>query len=72
MRKVLRTLPKKLHVLGLQMVYVNRKIQFVFLFILQYHVKETTCSKPKYSAHTGQQPAIAPHTEFPLRSMEVP
>lgn len=72
MRKVLGTLPKKLHVLGLQMVYINRKIQFVFLLILQYHVKETTWSKPKYSIHTGQQPAIVPHTEFPLRSMEVP
>jgi len=35
-------------------------------------VKKTTWSKPKYSIHAGQQPAIAPHTKFPLRSMEVP
>lgn len=26
---------EKLHVLGLQMVYINRKIQFIFLFVLQ-------------------------------------
>lgn len=25
---------EKLHVLGLQMVYINRKIQFIFLFVL--------------------------------------